>query len=104
MEVRRGSFLVATRDGRGGLVELEAKPSGHLSGDCAISADWPATGDWVALRPRPGLSSNETVFIVTAAGNDFSVRRTERYGSWLKLLAEARLLEGDEDQPAGAQS
>jgi len=118
LEVRRGSFLVAARDGRGGLVELEAKPSGHLSGDCAEKADWPATGDWVALRPRPGLSSNETVlveavlprrsafsrkatgdtrydkvaeqviaanidtvFIVTAAGNDFSVRRMERYAT-----------------------
>ena len=118
LEVRRGSFLVSARDGRGGLVELEAKPSGHLSGDCANSADWPATGDWVALRPRPGLSADETVlvetvlprrsafsrkaagdarydkvaeqviaanidtvFIVTAAGNDFSVRRMERYAT-----------------------
>lgn len=118
LEVRRGSFLVATRDGRGGLVELEAKPSGHLSGACRSDADWPATGDWVTLRPRPGLSGNETalveavlprrsafsrkavgdarydkvaeqviaanidtVFIVTAAGNDFSVRRMERYAT-----------------------
>jgi ribosome biogenesis GTPase len=118
MEVRRGSFLVAARDGQGGLAELEARPSGHLSAGCTTEAEWPATGDWVALRPRPGLSADETVlvkavlprrsafsrkaagdtrydkvteqviaanidtvFIIAAAGNDFSVRRMERYAT-----------------------
>jgi len=118
LEVRRGSFLVAALDGVGGLVELEAKPSGHLSAGCGVGSEWPATGDWVSLRPRPGLSSDETViveavlprrsafsrkaagdtrydkveeqviaanidtvFIIAAAGNDFSVRRIERYAT-----------------------
>jgi len=118
LEVRRGSFIVAARNGDAGLAELEARPSGHLSGDCGTDADWPATGDWVALRARPGMSSDETVlveavlprrsafsrkaagdsrydkvseqvvaanidtaFIIAAAGNDFSVRRLERYAT-----------------------
>jgi ribosome biogenesis GTPase len=118
LEVRRGSFLVAARGESGGLVELEAKPSGRLSGDCATEAEWPTTGDWVALRARSGGSADETVlveavlprrssfsrkaagdarydkvaeqvvaanidtaFIVAAAGNDFSVRRIERYAA-----------------------
>lgn len=118
LEVRRGSFLVAARDGAGGLVELEARPSGHLSAASETEADWPATGDWVALRQRSGFTADDTVlveavlprrsafsrkaagdtrydrvaeqviaanidtvFIVAAAGNDFSVRRIERYAS-----------------------
>ena len=123
LEVRRGSFVVAVRDGEGGLAELEARPSGRLSGDCVTEAQWPATGDWVALRGRkqtggrasPGSGSAiveavlprssafsrkaagdsrydkvaeqviaanvDTAFIVTAAGNDFSVRRIERYAA-----------------------
>lgn len=118
LEVRRGSFMVAALGGADGIVELEAKPSGHLSARCGTGSEWPATGDWVALRPRLGLSSDEmviveavlprrsafsrkaagdtrydkveeqviaanidTVFIVAAAGNDFSVRRIERYAT-----------------------
>ncbi|PKL08046.1 MAG: ribosome small subunit-dependent GTPase A [Spirochaetae bacterium HGW-Spirochaetae-7] len=52
LEVRRGSFVVAARDGNGGLAEFEARPSGRLSSDCLAAAQWPATGDWVALRGR----------------------------------------------------
>jgi len=118
LEVRRGSFIVGTHDGAGNLVELEARPSGRLSGNCTSSAEWPATGDWVTLRARSENHAGDTVlveavlarrssfsrkaagdtrydkveeqvvaanvdtaFIVTAAGNDFNVRRIERYAT-----------------------
>ncbi|MGD9938339.1 MAG: ribosome small subunit-dependent GTPase A [Clostridia bacterium] len=121
VEARRGSFVIAALDAEGTIREMEAKGSGALSAACATRADWPVTGDWVAVReqtrenqpttgsqglaiveavlPRrsafsrkapgdPGynrideqvLAANiDTSLIVAAAGNDFSLRRIERY-------------------------
>jgi ribosome biogenesis GTPase len=81
-----------------------ARPSGRFRQD---QGPWPAVGDWVAVRPaeggggiihqvlprhsllerrRPGLQRSQVVaanvdvvFVVTAPGRDFNVRRVERY-------------------------
>ena len=129
VESRRGSFVIAALDAEGTIVEMEAKGSGTLSAACTTKADWPVTGDWVAVRqqgtanqsapssqgpaiveavlPRrsafsrkapgdPGynrideqvLAANiDTSLIVAAAGNDFSLRRLERY---IALALKAR--------------
>jgi ribosome biogenesis GTPase len=121
VEARRGSFVIAALDAEGTIREMEARGSGTLSATCTTKADWPVTGDWVAIReqatgsqsstvsqgpaiveavlPRrsafsrkapgdPGydrideqvLAANiDTSLIVAAAGNDFSLRRIERY-------------------------
>lgn len=92
----RDHFLVWTSDG-----EVEATVSGRLRD---LQGLWPATGDWVALRPgnaietvlerqtvlerkQPGRTSREQVlaanldvlFIVSGLDHDFNPRRLERY-------------------------
>ena len=116
VEARRGSFVIAALDQEGNITQLEAKGSGALSAACTSTADWPVTGDWVALRSRPDSASHgpaiveavlprksafsrkapgdtahnrvdeqvlaanvDTALIVAAAGNDFNLRRMERF-------------------------
>ncbi len=121
VEARRGSFVIAALDAEGSISEMEGKGSGTLSAACRFQADWPVTGDWVAIRGRsaesksaadsqgpaiveavlprrsafsrkspgdPGydrineqiLAANiDTSLIVAAAGNDFNLRRMERF-------------------------
>ncbi|MFH2114636.1 MAG: hypothetical protein ABIJ86_09040, partial [Spirochaetota bacterium] len=52
VEARRGSFVIAALDSEGNIRGMEAKGSGTLSSVCTTNADWPVTGDWVALRDR----------------------------------------------------
>ena len=87
-----------------GCGEPSARLSGRLRGE---PGQWPSVGDWVAVRPAPGgggiihavlprhslltrlrpgtkraqtLAANlDLVFVVTSPGQDFSLRRTERY-------------------------
>ena len=88
--------------------ELVCNVSGRLRNEAATASDLPAVGDWVLLRPRElargtiqqvlprrsqlsrraaGMRDErqimaanvDTVFIVTALDQDFSLRRMERY-------------------------
>lgn len=52
LEARRGSFVIASLDAEGSIREELAKGSGTLSAACVSNADWPVTGDWVAIRDR----------------------------------------------------
>ena len=99
----RGAYVVFTDDG-----EVDAQVAGKLRHDAASSADFPAVGDWVALRaggdghatieavlPRRTKFSRkqawarteeqvvaanvDVVFLVTALGRDLNLRRLERY-------------------------
>ncbi len=93
----RECFLAWTQSG-----ELEVRPSGRLRHS---SREWPAVGDWVALRPhtpviervlprrsallrkQPGkeprrqvLAANvDVLFIVSGIDRDYNLRRIERY-------------------------
>jgi ribosome biogenesis GTPase / thiamine phosphate phosphatase len=99
----RSLYRVFTETG-----EVVCSVSGHLRRETATAADLPAVGDWVMLRTRElmrgtiqkvlprrsqlsrraaGTKTQEqiiaanvdTVFIVTALDDDFSLRRMERY-------------------------
>lgn len=96
-------------EGGGGMEELDARPTGRLGHLALTQAELPAVGDWVLLRrgedqgsvlvtgllPRrntfarkvPGprqeaqvLAANvDYALVVTACGQDFSLRRMERF-------------------------
>lgn len=89
--------------------ELSAECTGRLVHQAAARADFPAVGDWVAVRPRPAeavadihavlprrtkfsrqaagdqggeqiVAANvDTVFLVTGLDQNFNLRRIERY-------------------------
>ena len=97
VEEQRGLYRVA------GDVDGWAEVSGRFRHDAAHAADFPAVGDWVGLdqaiihrrlerrstvsRAAAGravgeqvLAANvDTIFLVTALGEDLSARRLERY-------------------------
>jgi ribosome biogenesis GTPase / thiamine phosphate phosphatase len=99
----RGVYVVWTEVG-----ELHAELTGKLRRELDVGAELPAVGDWVAARPHPSgtttiqtvlprrssfarkenltgstaqvLAANvDTIFVVTALGEDLSARRVERY-------------------------
>lgn len=94
----RGAYVVWTESG-----ELSAEVAGKLRHQLEVGYPLPAVGDWVALRDgrieavlerRSAFSRKEnlagstaqvlaanvdTVFVVTALGEDLSARRVERY-------------------------
>jgi len=97
-------YTIGTRFG-----ELEARVSGRLMHTASSRADFPAVGDWVAVMPRleerkatvhsilprrskfcrkvasvrteeQVVAANvDTVFLVSGLGNNFNLRRIERY-------------------------
>ena len=97
MEEQRGLYRVA------GDVDGWAEVSGRFRHDAAHAADFPAVGDWVGVeqgvihrrlerrstvsRAAAGRAVDEqvlaanvdTIFLVTALGEDLSARRLERY-------------------------
>jgi ribosome biogenesis GTPase len=101
---RRDEALVATDAG-----PLRATVTGRLRHEATSVADFPATGDWVALAPRPGegtatihavvprltsftradefgaeqvLAANvDVVFLVASLNRDFNTARLERYAA-----------------------
>lgn len=112
VEELRGAYLVQSEIG-----ELSAGISGRMRHEAKRRDDFPAVGDWVAIKARPAektatilailprrsklsrkssgqeteeqlIAANlDTVFIVTSLNHDFSTRRLERY---LALVAESR--------------
>jgi ribosome biogenesis GTPase len=100
----RGLYEVLTEQG-----EVSAPVSGRLRFDARVRADFPAVGDWVALRHDPGdslavihgvlprankfsrgqpgrehdeqvIAANlDTLFLVTSLNRDLNARRLERY-------------------------
>jgi ribosome biogenesis GTPase / thiamine phosphate phosphatase len=104
VEEQRGAYRVA------GDVDGWAEVSGRFRHDAATSADFPAVGDWVAVRDRvvhrrlerkstvaraaAGRATEQqvvaanvdTIFLVTALTRDVNPRRLERY---LTLVWEA---------------
>jgi ribosome biogenesis GTPase / thiamine phosphate phosphatase len=97
VEEQRGLYRVA------GDVDGSAEVSGRFRHDAAHPADFPAVGDWVGVEQRiihrrlerrstvsraaagravgeQVLAANvDTIFLVTALGEDLSARRLERY-------------------------
>jgi ribosome biogenesis GTPase len=100
----RGSYVIQAASG-----ELEASVSGRLRHEALTAEDFPAVGDWVALRPSAGMSravihavlprrsrfarqargdaagaqvvaaNVDLVLVVAALDHDFNLRRLERY-------------------------
>ncbi len=100
----RGAYRLLTADG-----EVDGEITGRLRHEARSRADYPAVGDWVAVRPLPRegraqiqavlprsskfsrkvagntadeqvVSANvDTVLLVMGLDNDFSPRRLERY-------------------------
>ena len=111
VEELRGAYLVQSEEG-----ELSATISGRLRHQAKSRVDFPAVGDWVAIKVRAAeksatilsilprrsklsrkssgeetseqiIAANlDTVFIVTSLNQDFNIRRLERY---LALVAES---------------